>query len=155
MNTVSDYLIAVTAVSILCSILGSLITKKSAAASTIKMVMGIILALTVVSPLFDLRVTQFQWYIDELSSEAGISVSNGKEMATLATEEIIKDKLQSYILDKAISIGVRLEVDITLKEMIPVQIQLSGPISPGAKAHLSSWIEDTLGISKEAQFWDV
>jgi hypothetical protein len=155
MDSVRTYLLSVTAVSILCGIFSTITERKTAVSSILKLLMGVILALTTIKPFVNLKISQIQWYIDELSSDVNSAVSYGTEMSVIAMEEIIKAETEAYILDKVSALGLDLEINVTLDELIPVQVQLSGPISPNLKMNLSTWITDNLGISKEAQYWDI
>lgn len=154
MDTVREYLLSVTAVSILCGIIGTLAGKKGVVSSILKLLMGTVLALTVIHPLVNLQITHFHWYIDGLSSDVQAAVTHGEDMSVQAMEGIIKSETQAYILDKAASLEVDLYVEVILNNMVPAEVHLSGPISPNARMQISAWIADNLGIPKEAQYWD-
>ena len=75
-------------------------------------------------------------------------------MAGEAEGNIIKSRVQAYILDKADSFGTSLEVEVILdQDHIPVSVELQGNISPYARAQLTEIIEEDLGIPKEHQLW--
>jgi cell division protease FtsH len=72
-------------------------------------------------------------------------------------EEIIKTKTQAYVLDKADSLGLDLEVEITVDNSelpVPVSVVLTGAAAPYAKARLSNIIANDLAVPKEAQIWN-
>lgn len=154
MDIVREYLLSVTAVSILCGIISTLVGKKGVVSSILKLLMGTVLALTVIHPLVNLQITQFHWYIDGLSTDVQAAVSHGEDMSVQAMEGIIKSETQAYILDKAASLEVDLDVDVILNDMVPAEVHLSGPVSPNARTQISDWIADNLGIPREAQHWD-
>ena len=69
---------------------------------------------------------------------------------------IIKGETEAYILDKAASLGVELEVDVLLEDMYPMApktVRLSGSVSPYVRNRLQNIIAEELGISKENQIW--
>ena len=75
-------------------------------------------------------------------------------MAREAERDIIKARIQAYILDKADSFGTQLDVEVILdQDNIPTSVELRGNISPYAKAQLTGIITENLGIPKEYQLW--
>ena len=67
--------------------------------------------------------------------------------------EIIKQRTQAYILDKAQALNTVLEVEVTLSDddiPVPLKVRLKGKISPYAKGRLQATIAEDLGIEKVA-----
>ena len=69
--------------------------------------------------------------------------------------EVIKANTETYILDKATTMEVELNVEVTLDGLIPKKVILQGAVSPYTRASLSDWIAQQLGIPREAQIWTV
>lgn len=156
MEELKAYLISVTAASVICGILNALAGKKGSVTSIIKLLTGLFLALTVIRPVVKISFDEFDQYMDAVSVEANAAVSDGENMASQELASIIKAKAEAYILDKAASLGVDLEVDVILSNTappMPVEVVLAGAVSPYAKVQISTMIAEDLGISKEAQQW--
>lgn len=81
------------------------------------------------------------------------AVKEGETLAREAMEEGIRQRTRTCILEEAVRLGCDLQVQITLSELIPVGVTLSGPVSPYAKAHLTQWIAGQLDIRPEDQLW--
>lgn len=71
--------------------------------------------------------------------------------------EIIKDKTEAYIWDKATELGCAVQVAVTLDEQAaypyPAAVRLTGRFSAQARAVLTAYIEENLAIGKERQTW--
>ena len=156
MDGVKAYLISITAASIVCGIVNALVGKKGAVSSVLKLLTGLFLALTVIRPAIHFSISQIDLYIAGINAEADAAVADGGIMVSQELAAIIKEEMQAYILDKAASLGVDLEVDVILSDAtppLPEGVLLTGAISPYAKAQISELITDDLGIPKEAQQW--
>lgn len=156
MEDLKAYLISVTAASIICSVVNVLAGKKGTVSTILKLLTGLFLALTVIRPVVSISLSEAGNYLGALSVDANAAVSTGKNMALEELGVIIKAETDAYILDKAASLGVDLEVDVILSDTappLPAEVILTGAVSPYAKARLSSLIEENVGIPKEAQQW--
>ena len=77
-------------------------------------------------------------------------------MAEDAYRSGIKQRTESYILEKARSLGTEVTVEVTLstEEMpVPIGVTLTGSISPYAKEQLAQMMEQELGINRKEQIW--
>lgn len=148
-----QYILTVVAAAILVSILQSL-AGQGAMGSMVKLIGGIFMALTVISPLVKMELPDpVQWF-SVLSAEGASAAAEGNAMANDATRSIIKTQVEAYILDKAASYDASLSVETVLDETgVPVMVTLTGAISPYAKARMARMLEDDLGLGKEAQQW--
>jgi len=156
MEGLKAYLISVTAASIICGIVNALAGKRGAVSSVLKLLTGLFLALTVIRPVIRLSLSEIELYLDSISTKADAAVADGEIVASRELASIIKAETEAYILDKAASLGVDLQVDVILSDNappLPVEVLLIGAASPYAKAQLSAMIADELGIPKEAQRW--
>ena len=157
MEAVCRYLVSVTAAAIICGIINSVLEKSKTAAAIGKLLTGLFLAITVISPLIKIELSDFLMYTDALSADAQMAVSAGETAADNVLREIIISKTEAYILDKATSLDASLTVKVELSDGDPPQpsaVQLFGTISPYAKAQLTRYITEQLGIPKEAQQWN-
>ena len=157
MGAIREYLISVVSVAAMCGILNSFMKGKGTVTAVIKFLSGVCLALAIASPLVNIKLSGLLSYTDILNIEAENVVTDGENKAQQAISAIIKSETEAYILDKAASLGIELEVESVLSKsqpQIPEKIILTGSVSPYAKAQLSAWIRDKLGISEEEQQWN-
>lgn len=156
MQAIGQYLLSVSGVAILCSILLRLLEGKAGDAALVKMLCGIFMTLTVVSPFTQVRISDFANLLPDITTDAEAAVADGELTAKNALTACITERLEAYILDKAAGMDVALTVEVELTgDTIPVPkcVRLSGDISPYAKSRLQSMIANDLGIDKENQLW--
>ena len=154
MEGVKTYILSIVAVSILCGILLTLVGSKGPIPQALKLLMGIFVAVTVLRPVVQIRLNGFSNYIGAFAADGRVVAGIGEEMAMAEAQGIIKQQVQAYILDKATALGAALDAEVTIDGYTPVQVTLTGSVSPYAKAQLTDWIAETLGIPKEAQRWN-
>lgn len=156
MSGLSKYLISVVVSALICGILTGLVDKKNKQYPLIRLLGGILLSLTVIKPLANIQIDDIALYSRSLSLDAQHAVSYGEALAAEQKNEIIKKKLETYILDKAASLGASLEVSVTLStegSCLPEKVTLSGDAAPLCKARLTKIIAEDLGIAEEDQTW--
>ena len=117
---------------------------------------GVILTVAAVKPLLTMRITGVSDVMWSFQAEA----ERITEQATLDTqkkrEEIIIERLRTYILDKAASLGANIEVEILLDRNeigLPVGVIIHGNISPYGKQRLTEILASEIGIEREYQQW--
>ena len=154
METVKQYLLGILCAALVCSVLTTVIGKNKTIGSIIKMLCGIFLAVTVVSPITNWNFSNLDILPDEwdsdVASDAGIYYSTEQMGA------IIKDQTQAYILDKAKQMGVDINIDVTLDSTYPYapdSVVLSGVIGPYNKHRLMQIISEDLAIPEDKQIW--
>jgi len=155
MEGLRQYVISVSAASLVCGIILSLL-KKGSARSIAKLICGIYLGFTFLQPLkiLPLLGDNFDFCQDYLMTD---SVLHGEELARNAMSEIIKTRVETYIGDKAKALQLELSVEVILDEgkiPIPKYIEISGNTGPYARKRLMDDIETDLGIAKENIVWN-
>lgn len=156
MEQIRQYLLSVIGAAILCGIVNSLIGKKSAHAAIIKLISGLCMTFTVISPLLKVQMNDYSDYFNSFADDAEKVVASGEEIAAKELRAIIKGRTEAYILDKAASLGLDVEVEVTLSNDIPplpCAVTISGSASPYSKNALAQYIANDLGIPKEDQIW--
>lgn len=156
MEGIGQYLLSVSGVAIISAIVLRLLDGKGVDASLVKMLCGIFMTLTVISPFTEVRFSDFANILPDISAEAEAAVADGELSGKNALADCITQRLEAYILDKAARMDVSLTVDVELTQEpipLPKSVYLSGNISPYAKSKLQSIIEEELGIDKENQLW--
>ena len=150
------YLLSVTAAALLASVVTSLLGDRSTIGAVVKMLSGIYLTLAILVPLCQLRLNEITDLKSELTTQAQQIAIVGQNAARDAMAESIIASTQTYILDKANSMGIRLTVEVELDDSpvpVPCSIRIKGNISPYQKEKLSVIIQQDLGIPSEAQLW--
>ena len=154
MSHLGDYVLSVISASVISAIVCSFFGEKGGISSVLRVICGLFLTFVVINPLVTLDFSRIYNYLDSFNLEGLDAASAGENMAGEAEGNIIKSRVQAYILDKADSFGTSLEVEVILdQDHIPVSVELQGNISPYTRAQLTEIIEEDLGIPKEHQLW--
>ncbi len=156
MEWLKDYLISVTAAALICGIVLSFLNKKGGIEEIGKLLTGLFLCVTVVSPLTNIPFEEFSVLPSYIQEDCSAAVDTGRLSASHFYRESISERIQAYILDKAVALDTTLQVEVHLSEKepaIPVAVTIRGKASPYAKKQLSELIQTQLGIGKEAQIW--
>jgi len=93
---------------------------------------------------------------EDLTVEAQGEIDHGVESANTAIRAVIKEQTETYILEKADSMGADLRAQITLdsgNQPFPIAVKISGDVSPYVKKQLISIISNDIGIPEEMQTW--
>lgn len=156
MEAVRQYLLSVTAAAIVCSIINRVIGKTGTYAAIVKLITGLFLVFTVISPFAKLQITDLPAYMDSLTVDADLVVMDGQQTARDAVREIIKAEAEAYILDKAATLDLTVEAEVIVSDTDipqPCAVTLRGSASPYAKQRLQQLIANDLGIPEEKQTW--
>ena len=150
-----SYVLNIIIAAILVSITGSAFDPKKANGKIIRILSGILLTTTILSPFKNISFRGISDWLNDISLDANAYVYEGKITANEQTSAIIKEYTEAYILDKAKNMGLDISVEVELSEndSVPCGITLSGEISPYEKSVLCDYLEDTLGITRENQKW--
>ncbi len=155
MEAIGAYLVGVTAAALLCALVGKLGFGKLNGA-VIKVLCGVFMALAVVAPWADFKLKLPVDVVFGFQVMGEQAAAEGEDSAREAMAAIITEQVGTYILDKAVGLGLELQVEVILSEdelPVPVGVTLRGDASPYSKGVLGDYIRDNLGIAKEAQTW--
>ena len=148
------YLISICIAAVICSIFSTIVPAKGTNGMLLKLLSGLFMLYTLLSPLVTLKLQDFTEYWDDLTLDAESAVSAGTLSAQMEKEKIIMQQTQAYILEKAKSLGAELSVEVLLSNGIPDEVNISGAASPYVKSQITALITDDLGIEAEAQHWN-
>lgn len=150
----SGYILSLISAAMITAIICSFFDEKNGTAGVIRLICGLFLSFVAINPLLNLDFSGLERYLESFSLEAGIISDTGKIMAQEARGDIIKASAQSYIMDKAETLGANITAEVMLdQDNIPLSVELEGNLSPYAKARITGIIADDLGITKEHQIW--
>lgn len=153
MTGLAQYILRVSAAAILTAVTQSF-PLEGAMRGLVRLVGGVLMAMTLISPLLTLRMPDMDDWMVSFETGAEAAAASGEDMAREALHGIITERTEAYILDKAAALGAALEVQVrTDNAGIPVGVTLRGNCTWEAKLRLSEIIASELGIGKEAQQW--
>ena len=156
MSIINEYLLSISAAALLTSVAASLVVNGNVG-KIVNCIVMLILVLVVFVPVAKINVSNIarsiaMFRMDLEQEKTGIEVNNREILA-----ELIKEKCEAYILDKAETLGVTIQADITISEEggypYPVHIRIIGRVSAEDRAYLQRIIEEDIGIPSEQQEW--
>ena len=156
MENIRAYLLSIVTASFICSIVISLLPKDSAQKGLIRMICGLFLAMTAISPFSNFRTKNINDFWTDIQTESDVVTMRGESMANDAYNNIIKEKSEAYILDKASVMGLNIDVEVTLSDTVPsspYSVEVTGAISPYYKNKLQEIIANDLAIPEDRQIW--
>lgn len=156
MAALKEYLLSITAAAIICVLVRRITTGMGSASRIIKVITGLFMSVTLISPLIQLDIDIVEEYFSNISYDADHIAAAGYEAANEEMNSIIINRLESYILDEAMRLGTDLEVEVKLSDSHPPQperITIQGSISPYDKRRLMEYITKNLGVPQENQIW--
>ena len=154
MDSIRQYLLSLVVSAIICAIAKSVTSEKSFTGGITRLIAGIILTLTVLSPVMTINIADLPILTTDLTDEAAAAAAAGKEMASSEMNAIIIQQTQAYILDKAAAMGLTVQAEVILSEdHIPAAVRIRPEPEPQDKEALSRILTGDLGIPKENQQW--
>ena len=156
MSAIGALILKIACAGIICAILRQIVGKEGFLSGTITFITGLYMLITVAGGIFTLPDTGFDMFFTQISDQADALTQQGNEQGKNTLSEIISQRFQAYILDKAHRLGAELTVEVVLSDdqiPVPRRVRLTGSISPYNKGLLSDWIDEQLGIGREDQVW--
>lgn len=151
-----EYLMALVACALLAA-LASALLPEGAARRAVCFACGLLTLVCAVRPLLRIDTQTLARSISRLEMEqdaarTGVEVKN-RELVSA----IIKEKCETYILDKAAQLDLALSAEVTIGGVdgypYPTAVRLTGEPTPEQKLQLQRYIERELAIPKEEQTW--
>lgn len=127
--------------------------REGSSGKLVRLLCGICMVLTVLRPIPGLALPDLSRYLSDLDADSRAAVTAGTQLARDAQLDGIKQRTETYILDKAQAMGLALRVEVTLVDGYPGAVTVSGHATDAEKALLEEMILRDLGISKENQVW--
>lgn len=155
MDTIRQHMLSIITISVLCGII-VLFFQGSNHAGVIKMIAGMMIALTLLKPFADGDELKLDCFLNTISYDSSLAVQQGIEAAESANSVYIKEAMESYICNKAEAMNVKIDAEVSLANdtlKIPKHITIAGNISPYLKRQLVNIISTDLGITEDQQTW--
>ena len=138
------------------AIAGSCLLKFCGQSKIMKVLFGIFVTFTVVRPFTSFEITKILPDLGYFNASSEYVVSSALDDSELKLKQIIKENCETYIYDKAVSLGCEIDAIVYLSDeepYQPIKTIISGNISPYAKNKLKYYLENELGIAAEDQQW--
>ena len=149
----TGYILSVTCAAVLAAILRT-IAGEGAMGKLTKLLSGLFLAVTVLSPLVKIEIPDPARWLEDYMAEGEAAAQTGEVMAKEYSASIISAELEAYILDKAAELGCTVTAEVRLNDGgLPASVTLSGSVSTADKAALPRMLVRELGIGEEAVIW--
>jgi hypothetical protein len=133
-----------------------MLDKSGMAAAVGKLLTGLVMTVTVLSPLVGISFDSMGELTREYEKIAAEAVLKGENSTRDALEKSITASLEAYILEKAEDMGAKVQVKVTVSGdtfPVPETVTIAGPVSPYVKSRLQKIIKEDLGVLEENQTW--
>lgn len=152
MSALGQYILTVSVAAVMTSLIRCILTE-GLTGEVMKLISGLILAITMLSPLkrIDLSPDMLTGFMN--SETADLYCDAGAAMAETAISDIIQQETEAYILSKANEWNAQIQVDVSVQERIPNAVQIHGNVSPEMQRRITLFMEQDLGIPREKQVW--
>lgn len=157
MDSIRQYILTVIVAACIASIALSVTGKSGMSKTIIKLLCGIFLSVTVISPLAKIQLKNISSYLSELNTDASNIVNDAQFDIDNIKRQRISEGIQAYILDEAGKIGLDIDVAVDYTDdhsLVPDIVRISGAISPYKMTVLQKCISEDLGIPEEQQHWN-
>lgn len=155
MEQIRGYLLSVVAVAMLSVLLLSLV-KQEQLRRILRFVTGLLLLLTVLSPLLKLDEDFVLRVAEELELSIQGNIDTLDEQVNRELARHVQDTTEKYIEQKAEEIGANIQAKVTVTEEkypIPFSVEIIGTLTPQQREELKQYLTLSLGISAERQEW--
>ena len=157
MNALSGYLLRIISAAILGAVVKA-ISPKNAAGRVVKMAVGMVLVLCVVSPVLKLD----EAHIASFFAQSQIVCEHARTGIEIPTQDlaaqIISEKVETYVLDKARELGIQIEVEVSMHTggayPYPDGIVISGTMNRIQRQELQRYIDSTFAIPADRQVYN-
>lgn len=154
MTAIRDYVLTIVSAAMLCAIIKSISTGRKGVSKIVGLIAGIFLLATGLKPFGVFEFSQWDNPIESYRNQAEHIVAQAQQDLQSELGAQIQARTQEYILDKANTLGMSLEIQVELDDhFVPWRVTLKGPVSPYARQQLKEVLEDELGIPEGRQVW--
>lgn len=156
MTAVRDYALGIGIAAIICGIT-MCFGEKSSLAPLLKLICGLVLAFSAVSPLLSLFEGDWDRLGIRIETDAEKTAAAGEKLASESRRELIKQNTEAYIKCRASDLGCRVAAAVTLSDKeppVPISVRLTGSASPYIQKQLNWALQKQLGIPREKILWN-
>ena len=156
MEAIKEYLLTVICCALICTVILALTEEKKAQAFVIRLLAGVFMLIILIRPIKEIEFSSLSSWELPAFADAKEAIALGQELTDTTLRSGIKQNLEAYILEEASRYDAEICVEINLTDSdppAPASVTISGAVSPYCKNRLSAYLENTLGIAKEDQYW--
>lgn len=153
---IRQYLFSIITAAVICAIIRGLTNKKNAPATVVHFVSSVFLVIIVLLPWSRWSFSDISAHIKDYSDNAQAIANNGVSAAKEEMTAIIITKTETYIVNKAESLGVALCADVIACDEStgqPTSVMITANTSPYLRQVVSQYISADLGIPEANQVW--
>ena len=155
MNSIREYLISIVSVCMIC-VLAQQLLRREKMQKIIRFVGGVLILLTVVSPLLSFDADSLEDLWEKMSLQMDVTVEDLEESSKEALARHVKQTAENYIEEKARTLGATLQAEVVLSDEeypTPFAVTLIGTVTSGQMQELTRYLSQDLGIAAERQEW--
>lgn len=155
MDGIRSYFLAVVAACML-AVLACALLKNSRLQRITRFIAGILILLTVATPLLRIDLSSLADQIASFGDHAGFDSRQVSKDYQAMLRTLVKENTEGYIEKKTEALGGTIRAEVTLgggEYPQPVHVVLTGSMLPDAAKELETYIRDSLGIPPEEQEW--
>lgn len=155
MQMIREYVTGLAAAAMICAIV-LCFAGKGKTEPLLKLICGLVLTFAMIDPILHISGGDWESLGIDFAGDAEIAAEEGKDQAEKTVRQLIKEETEAYILDKAQSLDLNIQVSVGLSDQpmpVPVQVTIRGQVSPYKRSQLSRILTEELGIAKEMQQW--
>ena len=153
---IRTYLLELVASALVCAILMTL-TPEGAARRMVRLGCGLLMLLCAMQPVIRFDAEDVSRLLARIEMQQDAAISGVQVKNRELIREIISDKAEAYILDKARALGLSIAVLVEAKDdgggPYLYSVTYTGSAEEGQKAALEDYVEEQLAIRKERQIW--
>jgi len=148
-----DYFYNILVCILIISILAQIVTSTKQK-QLMRLISGIFLAISIFTPLAQINWSSLLSVSSLPAFYAAPYIAEGKKTALETQKTVIKDTCESYILNKAKSLGADIIIELSLnEELLPVFAEIYSETDLSIQIQLQKILTEDLGIPKEHQIW--
>lgn len=153
MDGLQQYVFSVIAAALLSGVITRL-SQNSGIREIVRVLCGVFMTIVLILPISGKQAILWENLLPEIDQRAEEIVTDGACYAGKIEADIIKQRTEAYILDRAAAMDADIMVTVSLgKERIPDSVRITGRISPLNRSRLTAVIASDLGIPREQQEW--
>ena len=153
---IGAYLIAVTAACML-AVMADALVKSPPVRRVARLVGGLLILLTVLSPLVRLEARDLTEFVEGFAQDADLNAEAVQTDYREQWAERVRELLEQNIEQQAVSMGLTLRAEVVVRIgecPEPESVTLHGTAAPEEQMALQVYLVQTLGFAKERVIWE-
>lgn len=130
------------------------LTQNNGSKEFVRVLCGAFMTIVLILPISGNREKLWDNLIPDIGNKTEALIDDGTRASGNMRAEIIKQRTEAYILDRASAMDAQIKVSVSLgKDSIPKSVRITGRITPMNRSRLTDVIAADLGIPREQQEW--